>query len=68
MLKTSFKTDMVEASLRKMGLTFYECLNVENDVFTRKFWVMRYTRTQFGGGALFFLMLSHTDYSPETSG
>lgn len=22
----------------------------------------------FGVGALFFLMLSHTDYSPETSG
>lgn len=29
MLKTSLKTDMVEASFRKMRLTFYECLNVE---------------------------------------
>lgn len=67
MLKSSLKTDMVEVSFRKMRLTFYKCLNVENDVFTRKCWVMHYTRTQFWGVVLFFvLMLSHTDNSLET--
>lgn len=59
---------MVEASFRKMGLTFYECLNAEDDFFARIFWVTCYTRTQFWGWALFFFMLSYTDDSLETSG